>query len=156
MPADRIERQIDIDAPIDIVGRVITEPEHITGWFTDTIELDVEPAARGRFGWEREPASCSVAVNVCVERVDPPTFFSFRWNYPDGSEPSEENAPLVEFSLEPRGDTTRVHLVESGIASLLRPEEEKDRYHADHSNGWDTIGERLRTYAAEQRGVAAG
>jgi hypothetical protein len=46
--------------------------------------------------------------------------------------------------------------VESGIASLLRPDDEKDRYHADHSNGWDTIGERLRTYAAEQRGVAAG
>jgi len=51
MPADRIEREIDIDAPIDVVWTVITEPEHINGWFTDSAELDVRPRGEGRLGW---------------------------------------------------------------------------------------------------------
>ncbi len=52
MPADRIEREIDIDAPIDVVWNVITQPEHITVWFTDTAEFDLDPGGEGRLGWD--------------------------------------------------------------------------------------------------------
>ena len=156
MPADRIEREIDIDAPIDVVWRVITEPEHITGWFTDSVELDVRPGSEGRFGWDAKATNRKVVVNLRVERLDPPHYFSFRWNYPDGDEPSETNAPLVEFRLEGRGDSTRLHLVESGLEAILRSDEEKETFFAEHTLGWATIVERLREYAPTQRGIVAG
>src|SRR5450755_1925426 len=136
MPADRIEREIDIDAPIDVVWAVITEPAHITGWFTDSAELDVRPGGEGRFGWSVRATSREMVVNLRVERLEPPHFFSFRWDYPDGDEPTETNAPLVEFSLESRGTSTRLRLVESGIAKLDRSDEEKETYFTEHTHGW--------------------
>jgi uncharacterized protein YndB with AHSA1/START domain len=145
LAADRIEREIDIDAPIDVVWRVITEPDHITGWFTDSAELDARPGGNGRFGWE-----AMTVVNLRVERLDPPHFFSFRWQHPDGEEPVEANAALVEFSLEARGGSTRLRLVESGIDTLARPDEDRETYFTEHSRGWTVIVERLREYAPTQ------
>jgi uncharacterized protein YndB with AHSA1/START domain len=156
MPADRIEREIDIDAPIDVVWTVITEPEHITGWFTDSAELDVRPGGEGRFGWDVKATNHNMVVNLRVERLDPPHFFSFRWNYPDGDDPTETNAPLVAFSLEARGGATRLRLVESGLERIARSDEAKEIYFAEHTSGWTSIVERLRDYAAKQRSSVAG
>ena len=156
MPADRIERELDIDAPIEVVWAVITEPEHITGWFTDSAELDVRPGAEGRFGWDVEATSRKVVVNLRVERLDPPHYFAFRWNYPDGDEPTEMNAPLVEFRLEARGESTRLRLVESGLEKIARSDADKETYFADHSRGWERIIEQLRDYAPKQRDIVAG
>jgi uncharacterized protein YndB with AHSA1/START domain len=156
MPADRIEREIDIDAPIDVVWTVITDPEHITVWFTDSAELEVRPGGEGRFGWDVKARHRKTVVNLRVERLEPPHFFSFRWNYPDGDDPSETNAPLVEFSLEARGDATRLRLVESGIDKLARSDEEKEIYFDEHTSGWARIADRLRDYAPTQRAIVAG
>ena len=156
MPADRIEREIDIDAPIDVVWAVITEPEHIVGWFTDTAELDARPGGDGRFGWDAKATNRATVVNLRVERLEPPHVFSFRWNHPDGEEPTGENAPLVEFTLESRGDSTRLRLVESGLTRLARSDEDKETYFADHTKGWALIVERLRDYAPRQQSSVAG
>jgi uncharacterized protein YndB with AHSA1/START domain len=156
MPGDRIEREIDIDAPIDVVWTVITEPEHITRWFTDSAELDVRPGGEGRVGWDAKATNRQIVVNLRVERLDPPHFFSFRWNYPDGDDPSETNAPLVEFSLEARGDSTHLRLVESGLEKVARSDEDKETYFAGHTSGWTRIAERLREYAPTQRSSVAG
>jgi uncharacterized protein YndB with AHSA1/START domain len=155
VPADRIERQIDIDAPIDVVWTVITEPEHIARWFTDSAELDARPGGEGRFGWDVKATNRRTVVNLRVERIEAPHFFSFRWNHPDGEEPTAENAPLVEFTLEARGEATRLLLVESGLTHLARPDEEKETYFNEHANGWAVIVERLRDYAPRQRSAVA-
>jgi uncharacterized protein YndB with AHSA1/START domain len=151
MPADRIEREIDIDAPIDVVWTVITEPEHINSWFTDSAELDLRPGGEGRFGWEVKTTNRTTVANLRVERVDPPHFFSFRWNHPEGDDPTETNAPLVEFSLEARGGSTRLRLVESGLEKIARSAEDKETYFAEHSSGWTHFAEQLRDYAPKQR-----
>jgi uncharacterized protein YndB with AHSA1/START domain len=154
MPADRIEREIDIDAPIDVVWKVITEPEHITRWFTDSAELDVRQGGEGRFGWDVKATNRKHVVNLRIERLEPPNFFSFRWEYPDGDQPTETNAPLVEFSLEARGDSTRLRLVESGLEAIVRSDEAKTTYFTEHTRGWAVIVERLRDYASTQRTIA--
>jgi len=98
MPADRIEREIDIDARSTFVWTVITEPEHITGWFTDS--------ASSTFAWTARAASADVTATTADGRqlagrtAEPPHFFLFRWEYPDGDDPPRQYAPLVEFSLE--------------------------------------------------------
>jgi uncharacterized protein YndB with AHSA1/START domain len=153
---DRIEREIDIDAPIDVVWSVITDPEHIARWFADTAELDVRPGGEGRVGWHVEAAGRDHVANLRVERLEPPHVFSFRWNPPDGCEPDETNAPLVEFSLEARGDATHLRLVESGILKLARADEERTTYFDEHTRGWSQIIERLRVYGAALGGDAPG
>jgi uncharacterized protein YndB with AHSA1/START domain len=155
MPADRIEREIDIDAPIDVVWNVITEPDHINRWFTDSAELDLRPDGEGRFGWDATATSRDNIVNLRIERVEPPHFFSFRWNHPDGDDPTETNAPLVEFSLEARGNSTRLRLVESGLEKIARSEEDKKTYFTEHTSGWTHFAERLRDYAPKQRSSVA-
>ena len=73
-----IERAILIEAPAEVVWRTITEPDQMSQWFADRVDLAIEPGANGymRFGDQGGP--------VVVEAVDPPARFSFRWNYPDG------------------------------------------------------------------------
>ena len=95
----RIEREIVIDAPVEVVWRTITEPDQITEWFADTVDLEVEPGARGYMGFGDQGGA------VVVDTVEPPTRFSFRWNHPAEEEPAAGNSLLVEFTLE--GDGSR-------------------------------------------------
>jgi len=156
MAAERIEREIDIDAPIDVVWAVITEQEHINAWFTDSADIDLRQGAEGTFSWTDKARHRTTVVNVKIERIEPPTVFAFRWNYPDGADPGPSNAPLVEFTLEPRGDLTHLSIVESGLDSVDRSDDEKETYFAEHSSGWSVIVGRLGAYVAEQRSTIAG
>ena len=76
MPGLMIDRDVLIEAPVEVVWRTITEPDQMSQWFADRVDLVVEPGAQGfmEFGDQGGP--------VVVETVDPPTRFSFRWNHP--------------------------------------------------------------------------
>jgi uncharacterized protein YndB with AHSA1/START domain len=162
MLTDRIEREIQIDAPIDVVWSVVTEPEQIIQWFSDSAELDLRPGAEGtltfrgsRKGSRPNDTRAEGIVNLRVERVEPPRYFSFRWDYPGGVEPDESNAPLVEFTLAEDGDGTRLTLVESGLQRLGWTDDQNERYVADHERGWDHHLGLLRAHAhIRPRGVA--
>ena len=47
MPGLVIEREILIEAPVEMVWRTITEPDQISHWFADRVDLVVEPGAHG-------------------------------------------------------------------------------------------------------------
>jgi uncharacterized protein YndB with AHSA1/START domain len=59
-----IEREVLIEAPVEVVWRIITEPDQMSQWFADRVELVVEPGAHGymQFGDQGGP--------VVVETVD--------------------------------------------------------------------------------------
>ena len=78
----RIDRDIVIDAPVEVVWRTITEPDQISQWFADKVDLEVKPGARGYLGFGQQGGP------VLVETVEPPTRWSFRWNHPAGEEPA--------------------------------------------------------------------
>jgi uncharacterized protein YndB with AHSA1/START domain len=42
-----IEREVVIEAPVEVVWRTITEPDQMSQWFADRVELVVEPGAHG-------------------------------------------------------------------------------------------------------------
>lgn len=141
-----IEREVLIDAPAEVVWRTITEPDQISQWFADRVDLVVEPGARGylRFGDQGGP--------VVVEVVDPPARFSFRWNYPGGQEPVAGNSMLVEFTLTPDGaGRTRLRVTESGHELRDWPDAERLRYAQEHTEGWGDFLDRLTTVVAGQR-----
>ncbi len=133
----QIEREIVIDAPVEVVWRTITEPDRITEWFADRVELEVKPGARGFMGFGEQGGP------VIVETVEPPTRFSFRWNHPAGEEPAAGNSLLVEFTLAVDGDHTRLRVVESGLHRLPWPDVDKERYAAEHNGGWGVFLDRL-------------
>ena len=140
-----IEREVLIEAPAEVVWRTITEPDQMSQWFADRVDLVVEPGARGhmQFGDQGGP--------VVVEVVDPPTRFSFRWNHPHGEEPVAGNSMLVEFTLTPEGDErTRLRVVESGHELRDWPAAEKQRYADEHRGGWGEFTDRLATLLAKR------
>lgn len=138
MPGLAIEREVLIEAPVEVVWRTITEPDQLSRWFADRVELVVEPGAHGYLEFGDQGGA------VVVERVDPPTRFSFRWNYPGGEEPVEGNSMLVEFTLTPEAnERTRLRVVESGHQLLAWPDAEKQRYADEHQDGWADYLDRL-------------
>jgi uncharacterized protein YndB with AHSA1/START domain len=140
-----IEREVLIEAPAEVVWRTITEPDQISQWFAERVELVLEPGAHGYldFGDQGGP--------VVVETVDPPVRFSFRWNHPPGEQPVPGNSILVEFTLIPEGpERTRLRVVESGHELRDWPDAEKQRYAEEHRDGWvDYLG-RLAGLHAER------
>jgi uncharacterized protein YndB with AHSA1/START domain len=150
MVPDRIERQILIDAPVDLVWAVLTEPEHISGWFSNSVELDLRPGGKAVLVWDGHGT-----VSGRVERVEPPHFFSFRWVPAPGLELTDDNATLVEFTLSAEDEGTRLTVVESGFAELPGPDDEKQGHVDGHRRGWELELGELDEYVAQQAGAAA-
>jgi uncharacterized protein YndB with AHSA1/START domain len=147
---DTIEKQILIDAPAEIVYRVITEADQITQWFTAAADLDPVPGSEGSLTFADRATSQRTAVKLTVQAAEPPHRFAFRWAYPDGEQPHEGNSLLVEFTLTPEGTGTRLRVTETGFAALGKPEQDKADYYQDHDKGWDTHLASLQNYVAQQ------
>jgi uncharacterized protein YndB with AHSA1/START domain len=117
MATDTIERELTIQAPVERVWALITEPEHIGSWFGDAgAEIGLRPGGDFMITWAEHGTSHGRVVTV-----EPHTRFAYRWSSVEGlrgDEPTAANSTLVEFTLEPVGAATRLRLVESGFASL--------------------------------------
>ena len=150
MIPDAIEKEILIDAPVETVYRVITEPAQISQWFSDAAELDPVPGGEGRLTFEDRATSQRMSVRLRVEAADPPRLFAFRWDYPDGEQPREGNSPLVEFTLTAVGTGTRLRVTESGLVALQKPEQEKAAYIDIHDKGWDAHLASLQDYVTRR------
>jgi uncharacterized protein YndB with AHSA1/START domain len=138
MTSDRIEREITIAAPIERVWAVLTEPEHIGVWFGQRTTTEVDLRAGGIMVLDHGEYGM---FPTRIEKVDPPHYFAYRWAsaYP-GEIATEENSTLVEFTLTPDGDRTRVILTESGFSSLvIPPSREATASHESHSAGWTDV-----------------
>ena len=136
MTPDRIEREITIAAPIERVWSILTEAEHIQGWFADAgAEIDLRPGGALTMRWEEHGVT-----DARVEAVEPPRRFAYRWraNEADRGEPlADGNSTLVEFTLAAQGEGTRLRVVETGFAGLTAlTAEQRTRNHDDNVGGW--------------------
>ena len=98
MVPDAIEREIVIDAPPSVVWSIVTEAQHLAGWFSDEAEIDLRPGGRMLLTWRGHGT-----YEGRVETVDPPRLFAFRWQTREG-EFSETNSTLVVMTLEAEED----------------------------------------------------
>ena len=144
MVPSQIEREVLIDAPMEVVWQVVTAPEHIRGWFSDEAEVELRVGGAGRLKFKSGDS-----YQLQVEAVEPPRRFAFRWVQPEGSVARAGNSMLVEFILEPEAAGTRLRVVESGFDALDWSDARKQAYADDHSRGWHTIIGRLRDYAPQ-------
>ncbi len=147
MAGDRIERDVLIEAPIDVVWEVISRPEHIVHWFSDEAQLDFRPGGEGVLTFEMNTANQPAAYHLRFEAVEPPRRLAYRWVYLRGEEPRPGNSMLVEFTLAEEGGKTRLTVVESGLDLMPWPDDEKQGYADSHGKGWAQHLERLSAYA---------
>ncbi|MBV9110282.1 MAG: SRPBCC family protein [Gemmatimonadetes bacterium] len=142
MIPDCIEREIHIAASMERVWSALTEAKHLGTWFGDAgATIDLRPGGEITLEWEKNGT-----VRGRVERVEPPTVFSFRWIRGGHDEPEPGNHTLVEFTLRPDGGGTVLRMVESGIRALEMAEAGMREYVRSHEAGWSfELGE-LRDY----------
>jgi uncharacterized protein YndB with AHSA1/START domain len=146
MSEDRIEREISIDAPVERVWAVLTEPEYVGDWFCEgePTPIDLRPGGVMRLDMGQHGKFPTVIVDV-----DPPRYFSYRWAsaFPDELA-TEDNSTLVEFTLTAEGDGTRLQVVETGFAKLAIPANMvATAGYASHSDGWTVKIEELKQTA---------
>ena len=153
MIPESVEREVLIEAPVELVWSIVTEPEHVAEWLSDAVQIDLRPGGDAAFTWEGYGLT-----RARVEKVEAPHLFAFRWLARPGGDPGQPvgdgNSTLVEFHLSPEGDGTRVRVVETGFPLLDRPESDRADIARDHDNGWERELGELVGYAMRVRASA--
>lgn len=144
---DAITREIDIEAPPEVVWAIITEARHLAGWFSDEAEIDLRPGGAMLLTWHGHGA-----YHARVETAEPPVTFAFRWVLRDGQDPAPGGSTLVVMTLTPTNAGTRLRVVESGFSDLSWPEHERAGYASQNASGWIRELDELRAYAARVTG----
>jgi uncharacterized protein YndB with AHSA1/START domain len=145
MFADRIEREIVIEAPVERVWTTLTSAEHIGKWFADSgAEIDLKPGGAIVLHWKDYGA-----VAGLVEKVESPHTFAYRWGNGPGQDPSGSNSTHVEFTLTPEGNGTRLRVVETGISTLDGSDEDRTKFYEEHSEGWKSELNELSEYTVK-------
>lgn len=147
MAQDWIEREVDIEASRDRVWAVLTEAEQVARWFGDSAEIDLRPGGAARFGWTRRGV-----FRAIIERVEPPSDFSYRWARDTDTDPEEGTATLVEFTLTEVPVGTLLRVVESGFASLQLSPEEQAKAAEENTQAWTDELAQLKEYAERATG----
>ncbi len=156
MAANQIEREILIEAPVDVVWDVVTEPEQIAQWWSDEAEFDLRPGGEGTLIWDQRATSGERATAwVRIETVEPPRKFAFRWGHREGAEPNAANSLLVSFTLTAEGDHTRLLVTETGLDRVDWSEATKADYADQHNHGWEVHLANLAGYASQRSRASA-
>jgi uncharacterized protein YndB with AHSA1/START domain len=140
---DAITREIEIDAPPEVVWPIVTDARHLASWFSDEAEIELRPGGAMVLTWRGHGT-----YRARVETVDPPETFAFRWVLRDGEEPVQGGSTLVVMTLTATDAGTRLRVVESGFSDLSWPEHERARYAGQNAEGWIRELDELRAYAA--------
>jgi uncharacterized protein YndB with AHSA1/START domain len=142
MMPSAIEKEILIEAPIEVVWHLLTAPDQIRQWFADKAEIELRVGSKGALAFKGQDS-----YQLQVEAVEPPRRFAFRWVRRPGLIFRNDNSLFVEFILEPENGNTRLRVVESGFDAIDWSDEERAKYVEDHANGWQQCLGRLRDLA---------
>lgn len=132
----RIEKTIDLNAPLAQVWRAVTDHNEFGQWFG--VKLD-GPFKLGEVstGHITSPGYEHIKWEATVERMEAMHLFSYSW-HPYAIDPavdySGEVPTLVEFRLEPIPGGTRLTIVETGFDAL--PADRKLVALHFHETGW--------------------
>jgi len=134
--SDRIEKTIELKAPVSRVWHALTDHREFGAWFR--VRLDGPFAAgktvRGKLDY---PGYEHLTWEATVQKLEPERLFSFTWhpyaidpNYDYSSEPST----LVEFTLEKTTAGTLLRVVESGFDRI--PSHRRQEAFFRNEGGW--------------------
>jgi uncharacterized protein YndB with AHSA1/START domain len=147
--SDRIEKRIELKAPIARVWRALTDYREFGEWFRVRLEGPFVPGqvAVGKITW---PGYEHITWKATVQTMEPERLFSFTW-HPYSVDPnidySTETPTLVEFRLEATATGTLLLLTESGFDKIS----ENRRYEAFQRNdgGWTQQMKNIEDHVAK-------
>ncbi|MCG8421241.1 MAG: SRPBCC family protein [Proteobacteria bacterium] len=134
---DRIEKTIELSAPIERVWHAVTDHEQFGTWFRVALDgpFAMGEVTTGRITFEGYE---HMKWRSTVERMDEPHLFAFRWPHPNDPTDDHElaTAPttLVEFHLEKIPSGTRLTIIESGFDSI--PADRRTTALRENDEGW--------------------
>ena len=132
---DRIEHEVMIAAPPELVFAFLTIPELYARWMGREATLDPRPGGEYRV----EVLSGNVALGEFIE-VDPPHRLVWTWGWTDESQsPVPVGSTRIEVELVPDGDGTLLRFAHTGFADAEAA--------GMHAQGWDHYLERLEIAA---------
>ncbi|MCU1534756.1 MAG: activator of Hsp90 ATPase 1 family protein [Glaciihabitans sp.] len=143
-----IEREIHVEASLEVVFEVVSRPEHLTQWWPDEADVHPAPGATGSLAFHHGAPKEARVVPITVVEVRPPRHFSFRWVYEAEALPGPNNSLLVSFDLEPSGQGTRVRMTETGFRERGWEAAVLEETYQEHTSGWDYFIPRLGEYVA--------
>jgi uncharacterized protein YndB with AHSA1/START domain len=138
MSSDRIEKTIEIKAPVSRVWRALTDHREFGTWFRVRLEgpFEVGQVSRGQMTY---PGFEHVRWEAVVQKMEPERLFSFTW-HPYALDPNEdyskEPPTLVEFTLQTTATGTLLRVVESGFDKI--PEKRRAEAFRMNEGGWST------------------
>jgi uncharacterized protein YndB with AHSA1/START domain len=133
---DRIEKQIELNAPVSRVWKALTNHKEFGTWFRVSLEGPFVPGKPTR-GHITHPGYEHLVWEAVVQKMEPEKLFSFTW-HPYAIDPktdySSEPPTLVEFRLEKTAEGTLLTLTESGFDKI--PAHRCDLAFRMNEGGW--------------------
>jgi len=149
---DRIEKSIELKAPLPRVWRALTDHQEFGTWFRVRLDGPFAPGQVSR-GQVTYPGYEHLRWEAVVQKIEPERLFSFTWHpyaVEQSVDYSVEPSTLVEFTLEKTRDGTRLRVVESGFDKL--PSHRRDLAFRMNEGGWAA---QMENIAKHVDGVAA-
>lgn len=139
---DTIEREITINAPVDVVWPLVSEP----GWWINEGEIREHTVeAIGDNIWKVSDIKHG-DWQIEVTESDEPRTVAFRWLAgEDDQGRADQLRTLVRFTLEPTDDGTTVRVIESGFTTGTVDEKRRETYDAN-TQGWEIELAAAKTY----------
>jgi uncharacterized protein YndB with AHSA1/START domain len=148
---DRIEKQIEIAAPVSKVWRAITDSQQFGEWFLVKMEGPFV-AGQPSSGQITHPGYEHVRMEIVIQAIEPETLFSFSW-HPYALEPnvdySHEPSTLIEFRLRPTATGTLLTVTESGFDKI--PAARRDMAFRMNDSGWAQQVINIQNYVARKK-----
>jgi uncharacterized protein YndB with AHSA1/START domain len=148
MSNDRIEKRIDLNAPVSRVWRALTDHHEFGKWFRVRLDGPFVPGEVSR-GQITYPGYEHMKWRALVQKMEPERLFSFRWPHSLDPNADVSGAPttLVEFRLEKIENGTRLIVTESGFESL--PPEMRAETFRRNEGGWTEQMKNIEAYLAQ-------
>lgn len=147
---DRIEKRIELKAPVSRVWRALTDHREFGEWFRVRIEGPFKPGEVSR-GQVTYPGYEHLKWEAVVQKMEPERLFSFIW-HPAGIDPkrdySKETPTLVEFKLEKTANGTLLVVTESGFDKI--PSDRRLEAFRLNENGWEIQMKNIESYVANK------
>ena len=146
---DRIEKRIELKAPVSRVWQAITDYREFGAWFLVNMETPFVPGEIA-YGQITHPGFEHIRMQIRIKEMVPEKLFSYEW-IPYGVDPNRdytrETPTLVEFTLEPTPEGTLLIITESGFDKV--PEDRRAEAFRMNDGGWAQQTKNIERYVAE-------
>ena len=162
MSTDRIEKRVELRAPLDRVWRAISDAEEFGRWFGarfdgpfvagSSVTAAITPTVVDDEVAKRQEPHAGVKSTWQIVAVEPKRRFAYRWHpfaVDADADYDAEPTTLVEFTLSELPDGVLLTIVESGFDAI--PEARRSAAYEANEGGWAIQTDLVRRYLEESR-----